>query len=377
MARLRSGPVTIVELTEGLCWPRLLRAFPLSVRPSRVLAGFGVALAATLAGWAVDWLNGRPIALGDEVRVGLWEYARAALVEGWTGLSLGLLTLDARGVWEAARLLAWDGPATMLGADPMGGAALLALLAIIVGIGGGAIARVTALDFGAGVDASMGAGLRVSLRRWRSTALGLLGPGLLALVVAALLSGLGAALLGIPGVRVAGAVLYPVLLAMGLLLAFIAFATALGLALIVPAVMADGSDALDAVQRAYAYAVGRTGRLLLYGLLLLAVGAAAWLILSSAFVAAINWTAELSSAWAGERLGGGLSGPRALFERAGEAEGTSAAIVRAWERAALLLLGGWAVSYFFTASTALYLMMRKVADGQAIEDVWVEGREGA
>lgn len=372
MARLRSGPVTIVELTEGLMWPRLFRAFPLSARPSRVAAGFGVALVSTLLGWLVDRLNGRPVELvsGGEP-IGLWAFLSGTLVESWTRLSVALLTLDLGGVWLALRRIGWDGPATMLDADLVGAVILLALLAIVWGIGGGMIARMAALDFGAGVDSAPGAGLRLALRRWRSLVGALVLPGALAVGIAIVLASLGALLLGIPGVRVVGAAVYPLLLAGGLLLAFIGFATALGQALLVPAVMADGADAMDAVQRAYAYAVGRTGRLILYGLIALAVGALAWLILSAAFVAGINWTAQLAGAWAGERVGGGLGGPMAMFERPAAGEGgATATIVRAWERAALLLLAGWAVSYYFTASTAVYLLIRRVADGQAIEEIW-------
>ena len=41
-----------------------------------------------------------------------------------------------------------------------------------------------------------------------------------------------------------------------------------------------------------------------------------------------------------------------------------------WERIALAIVAAHALSFFFSASTVVYLRVRQLCDGQAIEDVW-------
>ena len=65
------------------------------------------------------------------------------------------------------------------------------------------------------------------------------------------------------------------------------------------AAAAECDDALDALQRVYAYLTGKLLRLLLYGLILLALGAFAYLVAAWLMSLALNATAGLSGAWTG------------------------------------------------------------------------------
>jgi hypothetical protein len=51
--------------------------------------------------------------------------------------------------------------------------------------------------------------------------------------------------------------------------------------------------------------------------------------------------------------------------------GWSRRVVNFWTGALELLLGAFFVSYFFTASTILYLLLRRLCDGQDVAELWM------
>ena len=120
--------------------------------------------------------------------------------------------------------------------------------------------------------------------------------------------------------------------------------------MIVPAIAAERTDAMDAIQRAGAYLVARTLRWLLYfaivsGMAFLAAGVV--LSASWAGVSGLNWDRE--------------SNP--TLQLAG--------------MAMRLLVTGVAVSYWYTASGVIYLLMRRVVDRQDIREIWIESTPSA
>lgn len=369
------GPVTIAELSAGLLWPRLLRAAPMSLAPVRLTLGFlAAALAAALL-TLLDRLRAAPISspvLGERAGVG------EALLAGWTAhaadLAAGMLSLDTVRVALALRGGLYDLPAALLDVQPVTTVAALLLLVMVGSFFGAAIARSAACDIAWRIHTPLAAALGAARRTWLAAFGAVLGPLALSAIVAALLMLAGLALLTIPWIDVVGALLYPVALAGGVVIVFIGVCHALGAPLLVPAVAIEGTDVLDAVQRAYAYVLNRPLRFLLYALLLLAVWAAAYCALSMGVAAAINvasWATGLLNG-PGD-IGGGVV--PFVWERTPEAvesaRGTGAAqwIVRFWEGALVLVVAGFVVSYTFTAGAMLYLLMRRINDEQDIEDV--------
>jgi hypothetical protein len=144
--------------------------------------------------------------------------------------------------------------------------------------------------------------------------------------------------------------------------------TLLGAPMLLPALACEATDGIDAVQRTMAYVAARP---LQYGayVLILCVQAAittallimlAVLVSETARAAATAWTP--TSVDPGRVLEGSSASLRAM--NAG---------ILFWLNVPLLLVGGYVTSFVHTGGTVLYLAMRRVCDGQDVDDVWMPG----
>lgn len=354
------GGLSFEQLCESLIWPKLLRAGGLALRPSRL--GIAFFALATLA-----LLDLAPRLWGSDARP---VQAASAFLGGLVGRSLAAVTgADVAGLAEVAAevvrlprvLLAWENlPATLVVGLP--GLAVLA-------IAGGAICRGAALEFAHGVLTPWPRMLGFAIGRWASLVAALLVPLVLVAVLVLGMAAGGWVLLNWPAVDLLGAALFGffVLAAFVAVVAMLAYA--LGAPMLLPAVACEGTDGVDAIQRAYAYVIGRPLRLVLYLIVLTLLGLAVVGLALFVARAAVS-TAQESAAWfAGERAGLILSG-------APEAAGTAraaAALVRFWTGVALLLASAYGLTYVLCASTLLYLAMRRVCDGQDMHEIWMPG----
>jgi len=51
----------------------------------------------------------------------------------------------------------------------------------------------------------------------------------------------------------------------------------------------------------------------------------------------------------------------------------SAGLVMFWQTVVVCLLAGYVLSYYFTGSAFVYMLMRRVCDGQDLDEIWQEG----
>lgn len=362
------GPVTFKELTAGLIWPLIWRAVPDALLPARIGLGAGFVVLIMAFGALVDW-----IAPGESAP---FHATAGAAATGLDHLARGGATLD---VWQAQGGLDALARAGEAARDRPVTSVAIALVALaLASIFGGAISRIAACDIA--LDRRVGAleGLSFALARWRSLLGAPLVPLAVLTIVGLLMLALGWALFSLPVVGVLGGALYVVYLLAGLGLTGLWLAFVLGGPMLAPAVVVESTDAGDAVQRSYSYVLGRTGRLLLYAALLALYGAVAWAIASWFVEIALGLASRLAFAWTS--AGAPYAPPaRSLFSPSGSpgvegARAVSAGLIGLWERGALALLAGFAVSYFYTASTILYLLLRRVNDEQDIEDIWTGDR---
>jgi len=368
------APVTLRELTAGLVWPQLLRSAGLAVQPPRLLVGLLVVLGLLAVGWLLDvvWGAAPPAELPIRFRAAPGEepFADAFLAEVFSGVDVAArraMELDVSKALTALVQSAYGTAWSLLGAAPVRGAVTLAAFLIVCAIGGGAIARMTAVDVGADLSMSARDGVAFALRRWRSLTAAWLAPLFVVGAIAMLLRASGWLLLSLPVLDVLGAVLYAIPLALGLLAMLLLGVFAVGHGLLIPAVAVEGTDALDAVQRAYAYVLGRPGRMLLYAAVLLAQGCVAYLVVAWIVDAGVRFTHENTTAWLSEA-------------RAAKVHGDDAAaptLIGFWESAFRLLPPAFLVSYAFSASTVLYLLLRRVNDEQDVRDIWMPGDDAA
>lgn len=356
----RAGPVTLAELSAGLAWPLLLRAPVLALRPSRVLMGVHIMLILWGASALLDWLLG----LASQTEIGaplVWSVRDA-----WMNASaqfVGLHPVHAIGslhTGTSGRLF------VLLSDRPFITSIALLVLAPALAIGTGAISRSVAVDVAAGLNMGMRESLTFALRRWRGLTMAVLIPLIVvACGVFALMAG-GWLLLGFPGLNILGALLYGVFLVISLAVVVLLAGLLFGHSMLAPAVAVEGTDSADAVQRVYAYLLGRPGRAFLYvgtavvqGLI--ALGIVAWIV---------NGAADLTASMSGAMLPPERAST--LFE-VGRQTGAAGSIIMFWQLLVSLLLSGVLISWYATAGTLLYLLLRRVCDEQDVREVWMPG----
>ncbi|MBY0113188.1 MAG: hypothetical protein K2Y21_10215 [Phycisphaerales bacterium] len=356
-----SRPVALADLTDDLLWPKLLKVPRLALRP----ASIGIALFALLAADLISLVGniGRKdnqIGLGSLMSDELLRGVRTLLGEVRDGLLVG----DAGRVVEAFVPLVTL-PRT-LWQDFSWGALVAIPMAIVLLIGAGAICRIAACEIAHGLRLSWVDGLGFGLRKWRSLFLSIAGPALLAGAIFLGVAVFGWLLFSLSWTQWAGAVLFPVVLLAGLLGAILLVLTIVGAPLMAPAIACEGGDAIEGVQRAYAYVPSRPLRYVLYlavltlsGWVAVTLATALGLGLSRFNAAAIGWLASDAPV--------GISNPAA------QAEGFTGFVLKLWVNLPLMLATAYAMSVAFTGFTMVYLLLRRVVDGQHLSDIWMPG----
>ena len=178
---------------------------------------------------------------------------------------------------------------------------------------------------------------------------------------------------------------FPLALLGGLLILLLAIGGLLGCGLMFPAVSAEGTDAFDAVSRAFSYVFSRPWRFLWYHLV-----AAAYAVPSCLFVIAFTFGVIRITLGLGQAgmphaaqpgrfgevlasltpgLGGGLASPQ------GFGLGLVSCLVAAMLYLAVGMAFAYIVSYYWTAKTLIYFLLRKAVDGTEMKEVYEEESE--
>ncbi|SIO01108.1 hypothetical protein SAMN05444166_2027 [Singulisphaera sp. GP187] len=338
-------------------WLRLFRGIGVSIDPKKLfLAAIG--LIALNAGWgALD----RAFPSSDpRIPAGLSSFATDSAGGGVAldlGLSLWQLTEPVQCLiapFLALFSLRSGGGLSMLHAF------LAAVWAVIVwGIIGGAIARIATVKVAAGERMGVRKALEFALGKSIPLVLGPLSPliGVAILAVPCACFGLLYRLPASIGPVIAGVLLVLPLLA-GLVMALILVGLATGWPLMHASVAAEAEDGFDALSRSYAYVFQRPLRYASYLVL-------AWII-GLAGLAFVSIFAQLVVQMAHWSLS--ISAPHdpleALFQ-AGRVplDSAPAKLHTFWLAVVGLLAHGWIYSYFWSAASIIYLLIRQDVDG--------------
>lgn len=357
-------PIALSDLTEDLLWPRLFRVVPLALRPERLgIALFTILLCSLVA-------RGMKNIVGADAWNQLAPSFASALEEGslrtaeWSigGLLVAIEGWFSRGWWPLMR------------EHPLSLSACLVALAAILAVGGGAIARACAVEFSHGVVSPWTRTLGFAVSRTLALTTTLLAP----LIVAGLICGGmaigGWVLLNWPVVNILGSLLYIFFLLGGMIAVLLLFAYAIGGWMAVPAVVCEGTDAIDGLQRMYAYVVARPLRLILY----LALGFAQIALGVTVFGTIAWWCVRLTGASAGALVGPPASDilGSLAYGPPPPTEGTwtgAAHILSFWAAIPGAIVGAFALSGIVSTSTVVYLLMRRLVDGQDETELWMPG----
>lgn len=186
----------------------------------------------------------------------------------------------------------------------------------------------------------------------------------------------------------------------GFVAAAVLLATAFGFHLMWPTIAAEGSDGFDALSRAFSYVGSRIWHVLFYSFVLLAYGAASFILVRLVLVLMLKLAHDFTgfgmNALSSARLDavGNLDAiwsmpawsELALLPRPGSApiwgtfftaplggaEPVAAVLIVIWVFLASSLLGAFVLSYFFCGSTQMYFLLRRDVDATDWDEIYYE-----
>lgn len=256
--------------------------------------------------------------------------------------------------------------------------------AICWGIFGGAISRIAAMQLARDERVTLREALSYSLKYAAS----LISAPFIPLLGAALFTAfclVGGWISNIPGFGpFFASVLWFLPLIAGLIMALLIVGWAVGWPLMIPTLAVEATDAFDAVSRAYAYSYQRPWNYLFYGALTIVYGSIAtfiYLVFAQLTlylsVWAVSWgasnqlLADLAATLPGyaDRL---LMIPYQASEQTPEYMRAASLIFTFWVTTVVLTGPAFVYSFFWSAATAIYLLLRRDVDATDIDEIWTE-----
>ncbi|MHC4407325.1 MAG: hypothetical protein ACYTG0_47555 [Planctomycetota bacterium] len=422
MANENGGTLRAVAWSEVCPWLNLVRCFRLAIR-FRLLLLSAVAVLLTVGGWALLLIlfSGNPD-IKEQIRPyeedptrpwsALPRLVQAASIDlvpekpQLPNVSLGLIAenlgadfspedegtlVDRTGSSESAGEPFWASfrqlsrPLRQIFASDVTGTKLAFLLlcglwALAVwGFFGGAITRVAAVELAREERVGWGEMMRHTRSKWRAYFAAPLFPLVAVLIGSAMVGVLGLLIRSDVGLLIT-ALVWPLVLLGGFLTIVLLLGLALGWPLMWATVSTEGTDSFDALARSYSYVFQRPLQYLFYAVVAVVLGVLGWLVVSNFAAAvtsvaywAVDWGAD-SARWSGD---GGRAIGKLLEEdtKLGLLGGIGAGLLVFWTGCVKMLAVGFLYSYFWTASTAIYFLLRRDAEATEMDEVFLEEDE--
>ena len=237
------------------------------------------------------------------------------------------------------------------------------------GFFGAAITRIVAVQLASDEIVGWAAAVRWASSKWLAYFGAPLFPllGVLLAVIPLLLLGFVARL--DIGLLLVG-LLWPLLLIGGLVMTLLLLGLVFGWPLMWATISAEGTDSFDALSRTYAYVFQRPLRYLFYAIVAAILGWLGWLLVEN-LAAGIVWLTYWAAGWGSgaQRMGDIVTGNLEGIGYAGSA------CIWFWAGCVKWLALGYLVSYFWTASTAIYFLLRRDVDATELDEVFLDADE--
>jgi hypothetical protein len=406
-----NGPGKPFEILDNFLFPKIFQAFRMAIRPTKLLLAFFALSVICLAGWLMDFSKTvvvTPIAQGhiSELEVYLSQPERVPLhITGYktTGDSAGVFST----LWNFAAskfqsgvdaLLTFNLPAVATDASDFVKAAswafryhfvysiiFTAVIFIVISIAGGCLCRLTALQFTRSERAGLAEALQFVKTNFTSFFAAPLAPAGIIIFTGLLISVLGL-ITNIPYVgELIIAVTLPVALMAGMFITIILIGTVGGFNLMFPAVACDGSDCFDAISKAFSYIYSKPWRMGFYTLTAGVYGAICYtfvrfctfLLLSATylFLQLSVWadnsakeTNKLLAIWPPPQFKN-LQG----YSSIASTNSTEFIAVFLVHLSLLIIVGllvSFVISFYFSANTIIYILLRNRVDNIALEAIY-------
>jgi len=400
------------QIFDKFLFPKIFHTFRIAIQPSKLIIAFLAVAVICLAGWLMDFSRTvvtTPYTKGQQTelqvyiadpprvksyiegysynrdRLGvfstLWHYNSARFHDALNCL----LVLDGRGMAQNIsyyfKSLAWA-----LRYHTFYFVIFLLIKLAVISIAAGGICRIAALQFARGEKPGLTEALRFSLKKFTALFTAPLIPAAIIILI-----GLCISLLGLVGnIPWAGELLVglftPLTLIAGALIAIVIIGTLAGFNLMFPAIAYDGSDNFDAISRSFSYVFTRPWRMAFYTAVAAVYGAVCYLFVRL-FAFLLLWSARLFlqwGLWANCRNKGvnkvdviwpsstfmNLPGPMASGT-ANWSESIAAFLIHLCVLVVVGLVVAFVISFYFSANTIIYALIRNKADDTALEDIYI------
>ncbi|MEM7627418.1 MAG: hypothetical protein AAF333_17620 [Planctomycetota bacterium] len=387
-----------IDLTAAFPTLRLFESFRMALQPTKLLLGMLLLMLVYFGGVTLDFIWGEQVPEDGPMYVMNFEepfesyrvfdqivlrelHAFASLINAATHLDLGVGDLaDGRGqgVLGAMWSMAVVTPGWVWTHHPGFFLIFSGYTLVVFMVLGGAISRLAVMQ--ACADASDGlfetASFTAPRAGWFIVAplipLGVAG------VVWLIQATIGVVLFNVPGLNILGALGFGLMILLGFVAACLMIFSALGVGMLPSALAVEGTDAFDAVSRVCTFLIYRPIRYLLLIAISLVFGALMYLVVGTIMYFAFWFTTRAVGAWVGgfDQLVAVQEFGRMPYRV--EAEGLStmdkgtAWLLLVWSRLWFGLSLAFVISFFFSAQTWIYLLLRRDVDGTVFEDCYIE-----
>jgi hypothetical protein len=404
------------KIFDSFLFPKIFQAFRMAIQPSKLIIAFLALAVICLAGWIMDFsrtvvavpkTQGETTELQiyitnpDKVKSHIEYYKESGERKGvfstlWCfgsvkfhGALKSLFSFDlpaaAKNTAEGFKAIMWA-----LRYHYIYSIIFFAITLAAVSIGGGSLCRIAALQFARDEKPGITEALRFSFKRFLSLFTVPLAPVGIIIFIGLFIFILG--LIGnIPraGELIMGIFMLLALIA-GALIATVLIGTVAGFNLMFPAISYDGSDCFDAISRSFSYVYSKPWRMGFYTAIAVVYGAICYTFVRF-FTFLLLWTTykflqlgvwvnnsskqvnKLAAIWP-EPSFMGLRGSPPL-ETLNWSESFTSFLVYLVLLVVVGLLVSFVISFYFSASTIIYALMRNRVDNTAIEDIYTPAAE--
>jgi hypothetical protein len=401
---------------DSFLFPKIFQAFRMAIQPSKLIIAFASLAVICLSGWIMDFSRTvitAPKTQGgttelqvyitnpDKLKSHIEDYKERGEHRGvfstlWCfgsekfhGALKSLFAFDlpgvAKNIAEGFKALMWA-----LRYHYIYSIIFFVVTLAVVSLGGGGLCRIAALQLARNEKPGITEALRFSAKRFLSFFTVPLTPVGITIFIGLFVFLLG--LIGnIPrgGELIIGIFTFPTLVA-GALIAIVLIGTVAGFNLMFPAIVYDGSDCFDAISRSFSYVYSKPWRMSFYTAIAVVYGAICYTFIRF-FTFLLLWGArwflqlgvwvnnsskqvnKLAAIWP-EPTFIGLRGAPTLATL-NWSESLAAFLVYLVLLVVVGLLVSFVISFYFSANTIIYALMRNKVDNTDLQDIYTPAAE--
>ena len=370
------------QLFGNLLFPKIFQTFRVAIQPSKLIIALLAVGVICWAGWIMDLIVG--VTYGSQGESGIFSGLWHAAAKHSHCAIVSLLSLDFPGfadnIAQYAEIIAGTFKEHYIYCIIFS----VVKLAVMC-IAGGAICRIAALQLARGEKPGLTEALRFSTKKFTSLFTAPLAPIGIAAFIGMFIFILG--LIGnIPraGELMVG-IFMPLALIAGALISVVLIGAVAGFNLMFPAVAYDNSDCFDAISRSFSYVYAKPWRMAFYTVTAAIYGAICYVFVRFfAFLLlwVTHWSLQLGILDGNKKLTAIWPAPtfadllRSSESTAGNwAESVAAFLVYLCVLAIVGLVVSFIISFYFSANTVIYSLMRNKVDNTALDDVYTYSEE--